>query len=221
VNKAIRTVLIIADQYPIIRWGIHDFLEKQGNIQVLGEAASIPELEEMARRLRPNVIILDMSLPGGNPIELAEALTEDQGIRVVGFGANQAWTTIQKFLASGGKAYVSKNSPLSCLVDAIKASLNNQTYICPASRGTGVTPRDEKSALGDLSAREQEIASLVARGLTSRQIADQLCVSLKTIETHRYRIFKRLKITNRAELVNYVIEHGLLAGAPVIIPVLD
>ncbi|MCE5314686.1 MAG: response regulator transcription factor [Armatimonadota bacterium] len=205
--------VLIVDEQPVIRWGLQHFLENQANIKVLGEAASISEAFDKVYALKPQVVIIDAWIPGEDGIAATHEFARNTNSRILAFSSRETWDCVESFLNAGGIGFVTKRCPPDEIISAIRAVAVGQRWISPILRK--ICSRTHRNSKLGLSPREQEVASLVAHGLTSRQIADQLCVSLKTIETHRYRIFKQLKITTRSELVNYAIENGLLGKASV------
>ncbi|MCE5198604.1 MAG: response regulator transcription factor [Armatimonadota bacterium] len=205
--------VLIVDEHPVIRWGLNHLLEAKSDFHVLGETASISEAIDQAYALRPDVTIMDICMGNGKAFAAVEQLCMEGITRILAFTERETWDCVETFLATGGTGYISKRCPPDELLLALVAVSEGRPWISPSLRRVADATGDKHgSASQDLSPREREIATLVARGLTSRQIATQLCVSLKTVETHRYRIFKELQISSRAELVNYVIENGLLSG---------
>lgn len=206
--------VLIVDEHPVTRWGLSRFLETYKNLSIVGEASSIEEMFEQVRLHNPDIVLMDTLIPGGDAIQATRDLIASGSKRVLAFTARDSWEHVERFLDAGGLGFVPKRCPPDELLQALSAVADHRQWISPSMRHkAGTLRRDAGSSRPVLSPREQEVAVLVARGLTSRQIADQLCVSLKTVETHRYRIFKDLGIENRAELVNYVIENGLLHGS--------
>jgi DNA-binding NarL/FixJ family response regulator len=203
--------ILIVDQYPVIRFGLAYFLEKQWSFEIVGEAGSIDDAIQQVRSHKPDVIVMDVFNFNGDGIEATREILREQPGNILAFSKNQSWDNISAFLHAGGLGFVLKQSSLTDLVTAINAVAEGNVWISPSVRKvTSASAQKPKTADEILSTREREIAMLVARGLTSSQIADQLCVSRRTVESHRYRIFKRLKIESRAQLVTYAIEHGLL-----------
>lgn len=200
------TVLIV-DEQPIVRWGLRHFLETQ-QIRIVSDVESLSEALDKLQEDEPDVIILDTSLPDTDTISATKELTKDKPRRILAFSSKESWEYVEKFINAGGLGFVSKRCPPDELITAIRAVANNQPWISPAMRKIA-SGNKNKTEL-NLSPREREVVALIAHGYTSRQIADQLCVSIKTIETHRYRIFKHLNIKSRAELVNFAIQNGLL-----------
>ncbi|MHB9037982.1 MAG: response regulator [Armatimonadota bacterium] len=212
-QNGISISVMVVDEHPVTRWGLQHFLESQANIHVVGEAASIREALGQVYSLKPQVIIIDAWIPGEDGIAATRELANYGNTRILAFSSRETWDCVESFLGAGGLGFVTKRCPPDELISAVRAVACGRQWISPCLRNVAASSHDKTSAKR-LSAREQDVACLVARGLTSRQIADQLCISLKTVETHRYRIFKHLKISTRAELVNHVIESGLLGSMP-------
>jgi len=208
-QKVRTTGVLIADEHPVIRWGLRHFLETQRDLRVLGEADTLAETLELANRFAPDVIIMDLLLPDNDTAQATRRAVHESGARVLAFSARDTWDCVEKFMGQGGAGFVTKRCSPEELVAAVRAVAAGRQWISPDIRKSSAPSGQTKSAVV-LSPRECEVAALVARGFTSRQIADQLCLSLKTVETHRYRIFKELHIKSRAELVSYVMEHDLL-----------
>lgn len=205
--------VLIVEEHPVTRWGLRHFLETRTDIEVIGEASCLTEAFDQIQLHGPDVIIMDIVFPDGDGLAAVEEITLDRSRRVLAFSAHDSWDRVQKFIKAGGLGFVTKRCPPDELLCAIEAVSRGRQWISPSVRKVSGNSNRKCGEDGNaLSPRETEVAALVARGLTSRQIADQLCVSLKTIETHRYRIFKELQIKSRAQLVNYAIRHGLLGN---------
>ncbi|MCL5104566.1 MAG: response regulator transcription factor [Armatimonadetes bacterium] len=205
--------VLIVEEHPVTRWGLQHFLETTKDIRIVGEASCLAEAFDQIQRHDPDVIIMDIVFPDGDGIEAVREIMREKPRCVLAFSAHDTWDCVQKFVKAGGLGFVTKRCPPDELLCAIEAVSRGRRWISPSVRRVGPAPaRRSGDDHSRLSPREIEVAALVARGLTSRQIADQLCVSLKTIETHRYRIFKGLQIKSRAQLVNYAIRHGLLGN---------
>lgn len=201
--------VLIFDAQPVIRWGLKHFLMSQNGIQVVGEAGTFAEAMEAATASRPDVIIMDLCMPERDGLAAAREFSRVSGACILAFSTSDCWDLVDRFMRAGGAGFVPKRCDPEQLVAAIRVVANGQHYISPSLREGAGSSSPAQSKTG-LSARQRDVAVLVARGLTTRQIADQLCLSPKTVETHRYRIFKALGIESRAQLVDYVIEHGLI-----------
>ena len=210
--------IVIADDHPIVRYALRAYLEDHAAVCVLGEASSCAALRQLVRQQRPDVVVADLQYPDGPLLESMPWLITQS--RVIAFSAEDFWQSVEAFTAAGGFGFVSKRSQLSELVEAIEAVAANRKWIAPTVRAVSVpanAQRDDTST-AELTRREREVVALVVRGMTSKQIADQLCISLNTVETHRYRIFKKLNIKRIAQLADFAVRHGIL---PTILMLLD
>lgn len=208
-----RATVLIVEEHPVTRWGLRHFLETRKNINIIGEANTAAEAREKIYRHNPDVIIMDIILPDCDGITFVKEVCSSGSRKVIGFTAADTWDRVERFLQAGGLGFLTKRCPPDELITALEAVLQNRQWISPSLRSVApsatTVPTDNDKIL---SPREREVTALVARGLTSRQIADQLCVSLKTVETHRYRIFRELQIKSRAQLVSYAIQNGLMGS---------
>lgn len=206
-----RIDLMVIDDHPVVRHAICSFLGAQSNIEVISEAGSVAEAISKLKHCDPDVLVMDLVLPDGSGVDATRLLTSDRPRRVVAFSAYESPDCVKAFIEAGGKGFVPKTSNLDTLLSAITAIANDEEWVRPirpqeaAEKFAQQVPHQEQQ----LSTREREIVALVALGLTSAQIGDRLCVSLKTIETHRHNIFKKLNIKKSAQLVKYAIENGI------------
>lgn len=202
--------VIVVDGYPVVRWGVRRFLERQDGVEVLAEASTVSEAKELLSRHHPDVAILDLMLLDTESADELRDLLRVTNRRLLAFTAHDGWQSVEEFLAAGGLGFVSKRAPINDLAEALRAVADGRQWISPSIRRVAQTNADDPAQ--DLTPREREVAVLIARGSTSKQIADQLCVTIKTVESHRYRIFKKLGIRRSAQLVDYVIKSGLAGG---------
>lgn len=210
-NSAMRTKLLIVEEHPVTRWGLRHFLETREDIFIVGEAGSMAETMDLIRKHNPEIVITDIALSEGDGIDFVKEILSLGPRKILAFSAVDSWERVEMFMSAGGMGFVTKRCTPEELIMAIDAINHNRKWVSPSLRDVATNSR-LRGRDQILSPRELEVVALVARGLTSRQIADQLCVSLKTIETHRYRIFRELQIKNRAQLVNYAIQNGLLGN---------
>jgi len=192
-------------------------LEKQG-MQVVGTASSGREAIRKAAELRPDTVITETVMPEINGIEsAAQILAQSPETRIIALTAHAEAQTVSSALKARFSGYVLKKCSFGQLVDAIKAVQSGQMYLCPEVVGAVVTNHvhddgaaEEASAeTSRLSAREREVLELVAEGNSTKEIADRLSISLKTVETHRRRVMSKLKLFSVAELTKYAIREGL------------
>lgn len=208
--------LIIADDHRIVREGLHSLLEKEPDMEVVGESDNGRATVEMARDLKPDVIVMDITMPELNGIEATrQVLADDSGVRVLALSMHSDKRFVAGVLAAGATGYLLKDCALEELVRAIRAAVANQTYLSPGIAGIVVEgymrrlPESDHSMLSALTAREREVLQLLAEGKTVKEIASALTVSVKTIETHRHRTMNKLDIHTVAELTKYAVREGL------------
>ncbi len=178
-------------------------------MSTVGEAVSLAEAIELSNIQEPDVVLIDFQLDDYG-IEITRQLARDCGRRVLALSDGSGRDQIDEFVAAGGMGFVLKTSPVKDILTAIRAAVDNRVWISPSASNPSNTPSQRGTNEQVLSAREREVAVLIAKGLSSSQAAAKLYVSLNTVETHRYRIFRKLGIHSRAELVDYVMKHGLI-----------
>lgn len=203
-----RTTVLVVDMYPIVRWAIEEFLAGQADFVIVGAAGSIAEATSLVRSLAPDVVITDLLLPDGNVAESMTSFTDNGSTHILAYSEHDSWDHVEAFLNAGGSGFLSKRSPLDELILALRATADGRRWVSPTLRKVDAT-HDEDSRHSPLSAREMEIAALVAKGLTSKQIGGQLCLSTRTVDNHRHRIFKKLKIRHCTQLADYAAKQGL------------
>ncbi len=210
--------VLLADDHGIVRAGLRALLEMQPDIAVVGEAEDGLRAIELARELEPDVVVADLSMPGGG-------LDAIRGITALGIRSRVLVLTVHAeeryllpVLEAGGSGYVRKSSAHTDLLDAIRTVARGEVFLDPAATKTllrgylGRVSSGEELDLGEvLSEREREVVKLTAEGYTAQQAADILSLSPKTVETYRHRAMQKLGLANRAELVHYALRAGLLA----------
>lgn len=207
-----RLAVLVIDSQPIIRYAVREFLTNRPYVGLVMEADSVGQALAMMADHSPDVIVTELVFPDVDGMDAVWALIRDVRAGVVAFCEHDAWDFVEDFLDHGGMGFVSKRSPVSELASAVRAVADRRKWIAPSLRSVARTETAPNGANGCLTAREREVVTLIAGGFTSKQIADQLCVSLKTVETHRYRVFKKLKIRRIAQLADYAMRHGLSPG---------
>lgn len=205
--KGKATVLVI-DKYPIVRWALKKYFSNHNKIVILDAVKSIAEASASMKLRSPEVVVMDICCPETGGIKMVSKMVEQIGAKIVAFSDVVNWNQVEDFYSAGGLGLVPRQSALEDMATAIEAAANKQQWIAPAVREVSFEKnKTNKNSL--LSARECEIIALIADGLTSKQIADQLCLSINTIESHRKRIFKKLDVHHCAQLGQYAIEHNL------------
>jgi DNA-binding NarL/FixJ family response regulator len=208
--------VLLADDHVMMRGGLRMLLEQNAEIAVVGEAEDGRETVRIAKKLQPDVVVMDIAMPDMNGIEATRQLVADcPGIKVIALSMHSDRHFVSEMLKAGAKAYLLKQCAVDELITAIKTVLKNQTYLSPCISGVVVdqfvrnTSKTESSAFSHLSDREREVLQLVAEGKTSKEIASQLNLSIKTVEAHRLNIMEKLNIHTVAELTKYAIREGL------------
>jgi DNA-binding NarL/FixJ family response regulator len=208
------SVLLVED-HRLVREALRDTLAKEPDMSIVGEAGDAAEAFECARALSPDVVVLDIGLPGMNGIEVATRLKEECGAepKIVALSAYSDKRFVTEMLRAGAGGYVTKSAAGTELVRAIRSVAQGQTYLCPEVAGTLVSAvRDgtERAETPRLSRREREVLRLIAEGARSPAIAEQLHISLGTVEVHRRNIMRKLGLRTVAELTRYAVREGLV-----------
>jgi DNA-binding NarL/FixJ family response regulator len=201
--SAIRVLL--ADDHPVVREGLRGMLDAEPDIEVVGEAASGPEAVALAGQLRPDVVLMDLRMPGGDGVEATRRLT---GTTVVVLTTYDSDADILRAVEAGAAGYLLKDTPRTVLADSVRAAAKGETVLAPtvASRLLGRMRAPE----APLSTRETEVLALVAGGLTNSEIGRRLFVSEATVKTHLLRACAKLGVSGRTAAVTKAIEIGAL-----------
>ncbi len=205
--------VLVADDHQILREGLVTLLGKAG-LTVVGEAADGRTVVRLARELKPNVVIMDIAMPELNGIEATRQIVADvPGIKIIALSMHADKHFVRGMLQAGASGYLLKHCASQELVQAIRSVQNQQVYLSPGI--TELVVEDFKSATGDASAfsvlspREREILQLYAEGKISREIAETLHISLKTVEAYRRQIMEKMDFKSFADLIKYAIREGL------------
>lgn len=210
--------ILVADDHQILREGLVTILEKAG-LTVVGEAGDGRTTVRLARELKPNMVIIDIAMPELNGIEATRQIVEEvPGVKIIALSMLADKHFVRGMLQAGASGYLLKHCASQELVQAIRAVQNGQVYLSPGI--TEMVVDDFKSATGDTSAfsvltsREREILQLYAEGKISREIADTLHLSLKTVEAYRRQIMEKMNFKSFADLIKYAIREGLTSLEP-------
>ncbi len=205
--------VIVADDHDLVRLGIVRMLEDVDGIEVVGEANNGEQAINYARQLKPNVVLMDVKMPGIGGLEATRKLQQQAPeVAIVAVSALSDNLFSSKLLKAGALGYVTKDAELYEMVSAIKHAARGKRYLSPAiaqqmalgSLEDGASPFDQ------LSERELQIAMMVINCEKVQQISDKLCLSSKTVNSYRYRIFEKLGIDSDVELTRLAIRHGML-----------
>lgn len=208
--------ILIADDHGVLRAGLRALLDAEPDLQVAGEATDGAETLRLAGELRPDVVLLDVSMPGPGGVEVTRQLGETwPGARVLILTVHEDEQLLQKAIQAGALGYITKRAIKSELINAIHAVWRGDMYIHPTMtrallKDTSPTPSPSDNLVEPLTPREIQVLRLIAQGHTNGQTAKILCISARTVESHRANIMDKLGARGRVELVRYAMKHGLL-----------
>lgn len=203
-----KTTILIADDHALVReiWSL--VLNADPELEVVGEASNGDEAVERAGQLKPEVVIMDINMPGTNGIDATEIICRTlPGTKVLGISLHTQPAYARRMMQKGASGYVTKNSPREEMFRAITELRNDRKYVCEEVKNIlsqQVLVDNGQDMLRQLSQRELQIIGLIRRGSSSREVAEALGISIKTVEVHRYNILKKLKLKNTAALVNFM-----------------
>ncbi|HNS02277.1 MAG TPA: response regulator transcription factor [Anaerolineae bacterium] len=214
--------LLLVDDHQIVRAGLRMLFSAEPEVEIIGEANSGEEAVTLANALQPDVILMDVAMPGIGGIEATRRIKAAQPkIAVLALTMHEDEEYFFEMLAAGASGYVPKRAAPDDLLSAIRIVNQGDVYIYPSlarllvkdflhrSEGSASETREE------LTPREQEVLTFIAEGNSNREIADALVISVKTVDRHRENIMRKLQLHNRVELVKYAIEKGLITvGGP-------
>lgn len=206
--------VLIVDDHSLVRTGIALLIGHQDDMEPVGQAGTAAEAIKLAGELSPDIILLDVTMPGGGGLEALPALaTAAPAAKVLMLSMHEDPDYVRAALGAGASGYVLKDAAFEELVDAIRKVADGQAYVAPAL-GAKLAVHTEPDVDDELSEREREVLGLLARGYTNQEIASRLFVSVRTVESHRAHILVKLRLSTRADLVNYALETGLLRPEP-------
>lgn len=209
------TRVLLVDDHAVLREGLRSILESRESAEVVGEAGNGRDAVEMARTLRPDVVVMDVGMRDLNGIEATrQIVAEDPGVGVIALSTHADRRYVLAMLEAGAAAYVLKTSAFDDLKRALAAVTAGKRYLSPDITGivieAGLAPDGSELPTGSvLGAREREVLQLLAEGRTSKEIAGSLHISTHTVETHRRNIMHKLGLRSVAELTKYAVREGL------------
>jgi len=210
-----RIRVLVADDHRILREGIVALLESSGEVQVVAQASDGQQAVELALRLRPDVVVVDISMPALSGIEVVRRLAgEPENMRVLVLTMHAEEEYVVHVVRAGASGFLLKDSAASEVLAAVKSLAGGRGHFgSHAARILARQMQHPKVALDDpyrdLTAREREVFHLVIEGLTTKEVAKRLGTSVKTAENHRVRVLEKLGVRNTAEVIRYAVRHGL------------
>jgi two-component system response regulator NreC len=208
--------VLIADDHKIVREGLCALLEKQEDIEVVSEAEDGHQVLRLVQETLPNVVVIDVAMPGLNGIEATRRIVgKYPNIKVIALSMYSDRRLVAGMLSAGASGYLLKDCAFEELAKAIRSVAAGQTYLSPMIVDIVVRSyfhnieKTDSPIFSVLTNREREVLQLLAEGKTAKEIASYLCISVKTIETHRQQIMRKLNIHSIAELTKYAIREGL------------
>lgn len=209
--------VLLVDDHAVLRGGLKALLSLEPDLDVVAEASTGEEAIERTQQLRPDVVVMDLDMPGIGGLEATRRIAADgEGARVLVLTSHSEEDHLLPVLEAGGHGFVHKSGPEEDLVKAIRTVARGEVFLYPRAAKLllmGYQKAGDESArtpLDELSEREREVAVLAAEGYTSAEIGKKLFLSPKTVDTYRARLMQKLGMTHRAELVRFALSTGLL-----------
>lgn len=204
--------VVLADDHAVVRKGLRLLVEAEDGLRVVAEAGNVPDALRMARAHRPNVLVLDLNMPGGSSLEAIPTIREQASMTaIVVLTMQNDPSFARQALQAGALGFVLKEAADDELLGAIKLAAEGETYLNPRlGARLAAQPAQPAGPPDDLSERELEVLKLIALGHTNAEVAGQLYLSVRTVESHRAHIQQKTRLSSRAELVRYALEHQLI-----------
>jgi two-component system response regulator NreC len=213
--------IMLADDHAMLRHGLSKSLQNEEDIEVIAQAKDGRSTVELAKELKPDIVIMDIGMPDLNGIEATRQITKDcPKIKIVALSMHSSKNFIIEMFKAGASGYLLKDCEFDELIHAIRVVIDDKTYISPTISDVVVEnymrqfPETKDSSFSILSKREREVLQLLAEGKTTKQIAKRLHISSKTVEVHRLNLMGKLKIDSIAQLTKYAIQEGLTQPEP-------
>ncbi len=207
--------ILLADDHKVLRDGLRALLESEGDIVVVAEAGNVDEAVQLAIKFLPDVIVMDLGMPGGSGLDAIRQIRQKKlSVKIVVLSMHSGREMVMQVLQAGSDGYVPKSSAHLDLIQAIRTVLRGQRFLHPDATTALVDElldkQEESNLVGILSERERDVLKLTAMGFTSREIGEQLSLSPKTIDTYRERAMMKLNIEHRTDLIRFALRAGLL-----------
>lgn len=204
--------MLLADDHAVVRAGLRLLINQQPDMEVAGESSDAKAVISATSELKPNVVVLDLSMPGGGGLRAISRIREAcRSTRVVVLTMHDDPAYVRSVLATGGWGYILKQSADVDVIRAIRMVQSGRRFVDAAVAGAVLAELDQEKPQAQLSPREQDVLRYLAEGHSYQDIADRINVSVKTVESYRSRIAQKLGFRTRAELVRYALMMGLLS----------
>ena len=205
--------ILLADDHTIVRQGLKLILSAHPDLHVVGEAANGREAVELAAKLKPDIVLLDVAMPELNGIEATRKMVEaNSRLRVLVLSMHKEAVYVREILRAGARGYILKDAIDTELLNAVRSVARGDGYISPAVSGALLSDyrKDVTDPVDLLSPREREVLQLIAEGKTNKEIATKLNLSVYTVDSHRGKIMEKLNLHSTGELVRFAIKRGLV-----------
>jgi two-component system, NarL family, response regulator NreC len=204
------TTIVLADDHTVVRNALRMLLDAEADFEVVAEAGDAEAAIRYVRGHKPTVLILDLNMPGRSSLDALPDLREaSPGTEIVVLTMQNEPAFARRALQAGVRGYVLKEAADAELVQAVRSAAAGDTYLQPAL-GARLAAGNDSGAGEELSERERDVLRLIALGHTNAEVAEQLYISIRTVESHRAHIQQKLRLSSRAELVRYALERGLV-----------
>ena len=205
--------VVLVDDHGVVRAGLRRVIAETHDFEVAGEAGTLRDAIETIEVKRPNLVVLDITLGADDALEaMPDILKKARGAKVLILSMHDDAQHVQDAFAAGADGYLLKDSAESDLIDALRALRRGERYVHP-TLGARLAQAALQGPQDPLTDRERDIARLLAMGHTNQDIAGQLYLSVRTVETHRAHVMSKLQLTTRADLVQWALDRGLIGGA--------
>jgi DNA-binding NarL/FixJ family response regulator len=205
--------LLLVDDHGLFRSSLRTRLDREPDLTTVGEAGTVPQAIRTARAVQPDVVLLDLVLPRrGGTDAIPDLLKEARSTRILVVSSLTQPTSVRRALAAGAHGYVPKRASDTELIEAIHRVAAGARYVDP-DLGAHLVVDDGVPALEPISERERDVLALLALGHTNQEISRKLYISVRTVDTHRAHIMRKLDLATRAELVLFALAHGLIGAS--------
>lgn len=208
--------ILVADDHPVVRKGLQSCLARQDRLKLVGEASDGEEALRKTRELSPDVVLMDISMPRMNGLAVTEVLRKEAPhVKILVLSVHNNKEYVFRIIQAGAHGYISKEAPPEELLRAIESVHTGEPFFSPeiarAALNQIVTSGGKKEPFAQLTSREREVLILIAEGQSNKEIASRLGIGVRTIETHRERIMRRLDIHSVAGLTKFAIANGMIS----------